>query len=348
VPFAIHLRNVRNIQSNPFEITGGVNREVDTDETKKPTVNVEEPLPNDQAIQVDAPKQDSAAQKAENVNRWYRRPEIINLMFTFAIVVIYGTQAYFMHGQWNEMISTGKQTDELLRIANQQMENTRKLATVGENANELAREALNKTELRTKEATQFSRDTISREQRPWVSTGPIRIYNKPTEDQPIRIRIQFLNGGRSPAVYLLHYTVFKPWILPSGDLNVPLISDSAITQCSKPKPKWGPDLGGAIMQPGDTNTYIERQSPVLNKDIVNVIMKKEPGYEKSTGLRGIPQSPASAKAEKLTLGLYLVGCIDYFDQFRNAHRTAFCYHYDPFGTPPNGDFANCARGNFAD
>ena len=186
------------------------------------------------------------------------------------------------------------------------------------------------------------------DQRPWVGITGAKILSPPTEGQSFKVRVPILNSGKSPALYMMQYSVFKPWLKPEDDMSIPLTNDPAIRHCFQSKPTWNPNLTGAMVLPGASGGYLFQESPILDKEKFDVIMKRAPAYTNSPSMRTIPQSTASEKAERLTLGLFLVGCIDYFDQFQAPHRTGIWYLFDSSGGGPYGDFSNCANGNSAD
>jgi hypothetical protein len=63
-------------------------------------------------------------------------------------------------------------------------------------------------------------------------------------------------------------------------------------------------------------------------------------------------APGVLQGADFNIDLYFVGCINYFDTFRVAHRTAFCFHfaYDRLRETdePKGVFIHCEKGNEAD
>ena len=125
-----------------------------------------------------------------------------------------------------------------------------------------------------------------------------------------------------------------------------------IEKCTQPKPKWTNAFWVVrIVLPGVKLLLRPSQSAKLPKGMIDLIAKiKTPPIltllisEKFVGRAYSPASKATV------IDLYLVGCIDYFDESNVAHRTDFCYMYNPFGTEfePNGDFINCTNGNSAD
>jgi hypothetical protein len=103
--------------------------------------------------------------------------------------------------------------------------------------------------------------------------------------------------------------------------------------------------GGSLVlpssNPGSESLKLFWDSPPLDQAEVDSIQ--------ATG--SIPQQstdpPAKYQAANLPRhGLYLTGCIDYFDESYKAHRTYFCEAYWPKGRP-GGVFYFCPRGNSA-
>jgi hypothetical protein len=185
-------------------------------------------------------------------------------------------------------------------------------------------------------------------ERPWVSVGLIHILNKPVENQPLKILLEILNVGKSPGINLTRHLVFKFWISDKNDRSIPLAQEETISICNKPKPKWRDDSRGSIIMPGTDFVKVEMESPVLHKDIIDVMFrgkKDVPGEILNT----IPHGVIPKDSRNWNLSLNLVGCINYFDQFRNSHRTSFCYFYSlPRDFLLIGSFITCSTGNFAD
>jgi hypothetical protein len=51
---------------------------------------------------------------------------------------------------------------------------------------------------------------------------------------------------------------------------------------------------------------------------------------------------------KDAVNFYLVGCIDYFDTFHDAHRTTYCEAWNANGVPGESAFLYLDTGNSAD
>jgi hypothetical protein len=193
----------------------------------------------------------------------------------------------------------------------------------------------------------------SEDQRPWVGFGPIDVVAPPTKGETIHARITIQNGGHSPALNLSPHWVFKPWLSPKNDTGIPLMNESDIRACTQPKPKWSANAGGGMILPGAQGMVIEPESPILNETVVGLITKKAGTYHYGpSGLAGDPELASVARATANTtdwvINLYLVGCIDYFDESHRAHRTSFTMIWGPSGQSPNGGLAAWTVGNSAD
>jgi hypothetical protein len=282
----------------------------------------------------------------------------IEIFFAFIVTVFTGLlwytsskqlgsmqeQTAAMQAQLAEMKSASADTKTIAESSGVQAENAKTLAAA---AIDQVKE-LKASVQAAQDASRYAREALILDQRPWVGFGEVNILSPLAEGQPLAIKARALNSGKSPAVYLQKYLVLKPWISPEGDNIIPLFNDPAIAHCFQPKPKWSSDLTGGIVLPGAGGIYISEKSPILGQDIVNVITKKRSASTVNDFMGGIPQFPTSEKAERLTIGLFLVGCIDYFDQFRKSHRISVCYLYDSTGVGRYGDFSNCAKGISAD
>ena len=197
----------------------------------------------------------------------------------------------------------------------------------------------------------LAREQLTYSERPWVGAGPIDIAAKPTEGQPLTVKITLLNSGRSPAVHLISSAILNPVMMPRADYGsrIPFIDDPSVISCSTSKPRWNDELGGSILLPGATNQSLNLKSPLLNKTVINIITStSQTVFPNDKSLEDIPRTSAPPSTQQWALGLYLVGCFDYFDEFHKAHRTSFCYFYAPSEIEPKGVFNGCAKGNEAE
>lgn len=166
-------------------------------------------------------------------------------------------------------------------------------------------------------------------QRPWVGLGAITILRPLRHKQALKIRATMQNGGKSPALCLRTRPVLDAgWSMPQ-DVRVPL-SDK-IPECEKPSPKWDKKMLGTMLLPGPPERSFIAETRILSDKEVDFLNRGAP-------LEGPPGS---------VFGLYLVGCIDYFDDsLKRPYRTYYCRFYlPPTKDAPDGYFADCARGN---
>jgi hypothetical protein len=181
-------------------------------------------------------------------------------------------------------------------------------------------------------------------QRPWLGLGTVNIDQPLSPAQTMLISASVPNGGRSPGLHTVAY----------GHLELRFASEiladqSVQPQCNMPEPKWSKTTessGGSLVlpsaNPGSESMKLFWDSPALNQDEVDSIQ--------TTGsiLQQLTDPPTKYQASNLPRhGLYLTGCIDYFDGSLKGHRTYFCEAYWPKGRP-GGLFYFCPRGNSAD
>lgn len=220
-----------------------------------------------------------------------------------------------------------------------------------EDANRIARSSASDALAQARRANQIAEENIRESERPWVGVGPIDILAKPLDGQAVKIRITILNGGRSPAIHSNSYALFNTWVYPRGDSRIPLIDDPSLKRCRGSKPKWANDAGGTTILPGVTNVTVDLHSPIVNKPQVDLLLNPEhflSGEPRELAITNVPRAPAPPNTQQWSFGLFLVGCMNYFDESHAAHRTNWCYFYSPSGYTPNGTFSSCWKGNSAD
>jgi hypothetical protein len=132
-------------------------------------------------------------------------------------------------------------------------------------------------------------------ERPWVGLGPITILKPLRHGQPLKIRATVQNGGKSPALFLRSYEVLQSTWISLQDNHPPIIG--TITECEGKKPAWNKDVSGSILLPGPPEKSFDATSNSLPDEQINFLTRGTP-------MRGTPG----------VFGLYLVGCIDYFDK----------------------------------
>jgi len=187
-------------------------------------------------------------------------------------------------------------------------------------------------------------------ERPWLGPGPIDITAKLTANKAMNVVITIMNSGKSPALHVFPKGILRPIVLPAGDSRVPFIKDPDIIDCSKSKLRWPDNLGGAMVLPGSPSQNFELNSPPLNQESIDILTDKTKTANVSDeALKDIPRADTSTiGTTNWMLGLYLVGCFDYFDEFHQSHRTSFCYFYKLTSDLrfPNGNFGGCPSGNY--
>lgn len=179
--------------------------------------------------------------------------------------------------------------------------------------------------------------------RPWIAlasitTDPI----KPSLGKPVVVHVQIVNSGKSPAVHAVVYGVFKPWIGEFNDMSIPLTDDDDIRLCARPKPIWNKwRREGSQTLPGASNLSVDRESPPLDQKILDVLADKS-----ANDFKIVMNKDGTGLFERRQMGLFLVGCIDYFDQFHRSHRTSFCYRYRYLPDSSRPDFPNFTECEF--
>jgi hypothetical protein len=218
------------------------------------------------------------------------------------------------------------------------------------NANIIAKDAVNRADLRAKEANQIARDTLTNTERPWIGPSSANFTEKATAGRPIKISVTVTNSGKSPALHVFERLAFKPWAYPIDDLKMPpFLMDPILGPCMKGIPKWTDDLGGGILLPGASTGPLEYKSPALGDALIKLL--NEPAMPEpipNAEMASIGHSDTKSSG-KIVFGLFMAGCIDYFDEFGKRHRTYVCSMYSPSETGQNGALlANCLKGNSAD
>lgn len=192
---------------------------------------------------------------------------------------------------------------------------------------------------------QEMRSSSANAERPWAGIGNVVVIDKTIPNKPIKISAPIINGGKSPAIYMTISQTFKLWATTRTDGSLPLHTE--ISTCTKPLPKWKDDLNGTVLIPGVVQ-YIEGTSPPISPVMFNFWSNKKPfddpaeaGEEVVFGIKPKPSEP-------WMIGLFFVGCLNYFDQQHRPHRTSWCYYYDPSRAVLYGSFILCDKGNSAD
>lgn len=202
-------------------------------------------------------------------------------------------------------------------------------------------------------ANSLTVENVRLDQRPWVALGPINVPNKPVANSVLNIKAPVNNSGKSPALHTVIDAVLRPLILAAEDKRVPFVDMSVLSRCAQPKLQWSEDPGGGSILPGANNLTVGVWTPVLKENLVEKITEEgRTPYIKleDGGWEDIWHTTAPPKDGGWIVRVFFVGCIDYFDEFHESHRTSFCLYYAMENRIlfPNGGFTECEKGNEAD
>jgi hypothetical protein len=179
----------------------------------------------------------------------------------------------------------------------------------------------------TSELVGVSKRQLDIADRPWVGIGTITITGQLAHNVSMHVAIPLENVGRSPALHLIPHVILKA-IAPRETPHSALIQDRAM--CAQPTPKWEDKGEGIFYLPGKTDGGFAATSDPMPDNQVDFLN----------------ELPNAVIWPLPSLGLFLVGCIDYFDQLHNSHRTYFCQYYAEWGGAKR--FIICPTDNDAD
>ncbi len=203
------------------------------------------------------------------------------------------------------------------------------------------------TLIETRRQTDTAERSLALSQRPWVGFGKITPRDKLTPEVPLEILVEIKNAGDSPGLRVsLHY-IFSPWRRTKEDKRLPFRNDLRMAPCVGPEPRQTESAGGALILPTSNGSYTASYISGALSETVIKILESEKGQDINAPVKDldvIPRADDQPRGQE-TVGLYFVGCLNYFDELRVAHRTTFCYSYQP--APPNGIFVACEEGNDA-
>lgn len=258
-------------------------------------------------------------QKLEQFRKGKRVPELqikrdwIPIILNLIGILVVGTYTVYARRQW---IASH---DILPKIQGQ--------IDAAKHANDIAQQANSNTI-----------NLFASSERAWVGLGPIDVSQALAHDKPLKLRAQVLNSGKTPAIQVQPHYALSPWtqFFPGWMPNEPLRDVAPqLAPCYAPKPSWDSSLGGTIVLPGATNLSIDLQtSAAITNETVDAIQNFD--------------TPDPKALEAIPTYLLFAGCINYFDEFHNSHRTNFCEMWNPKGSGPNGTFVSCLDGNSAD
>jgi hypothetical protein len=214
------------------------------------------------------------------------------------------------------------------------------------------------------QSTKAARDTLTEtkksfrlDQRPWVGLDQIDIPDKPTAGSAFRIKVSLRNSGKSPALRSDGEGTLYPVVIMEGDERVPLVDMTFSPKCANPKLQWDQNPSGGLILPEAKGISLSLSTPILEEKVVEKIMnerrisyleRKELDNERSGALifMSAPPEYRGDLDRMWAVRIFFAGCIDYFDQFHEPHRTYFCLYYSP--SLPNAGFSPCKKGNEAD
>jgi hypothetical protein len=131
-------------------------------------------------------KDENAPKQKQQNSPWFLRAEafnILSLLFTFVLIIIYATQAYIMKAQLAEMRSGSEDTKRLAQAAVNQ-------ATAAKDSADAAKTTI-----------KVIQENMRLEQRAWVGVKGIRISPPPWKaEQKIEATLTVENTGRTPAL----------------------------------------------------------------------------------------------------------------------------------------------------
>ena len=246
-------------------------------------------------------------------------------VFTVLIFLTYITSDYFLWKQsqlaeqtLREVRSGGTDTHELAVQAKNQADRTKDVAdrTLDQaNAtNALARE--------TKRQADIARDALNLEGRPWVGiSGNDSFRLQLVKGEPLKVVLIPKNFGTAPA--LKESSVNKMEEVPPVG-HVPNFNAYTREEAGPP----------TLLFPGSVSTIqIDTAKPSAQGNIVFAHLTDEEIHQIRTGI----------------IHIYLYGSIWYEDTFHKAHRTDYCFMFNPeTSTEVTSSFIACSEHNYAD
>jgi hypothetical protein len=197
-------------------------------------------------------------------------------------------------------------------------------------------------------------DALIASTRPWVGVKGIEPLGKMIPGKPFYVRVKFKNVGNSPGLDVGGNSYFSPVIKAREVKRVPLRDLSVLGLCMLPKPQWSERITGGFILPGEEYMWIDQPTAYpMNETTIKLVKGREEDEpvispEEWQQFRWTIGVGPKDLVKKKTVGLYLVGCINYFDEFKNPHRTNFCFRYERAIGKKDSSFSMCRDGNDAD
>lgn len=265
--------------------------------------------------------------------RW-TGPDWVTAIATVMIFLTTAVYTYYARKQWQEMKSSGSDTNAIALAAKAQSQQaeaqTKKMGESVAKTDELIRQAtaqatatnnLAAQAKRSADAANRSLDEVrsnfSREQRPWVFVNNCVLSSEPGENVKVATKCSLVNSGKSPAINLLPQSLLL--VRPAGDPEPPMgdlpprgkiISRSIL-----------PSSAGTGIGIGYGTLTIDADPVVLNKPLIDAYTNKQ-------------------------LMFYVHLKLSYSDPFGGYHWTTVCA-FHKYGMALN-EWMHCAEGNGID
>ena len=204
--------------------------------------------------------------------------------------------------------------------------------------------------------TKWQYDVQVLDQRAWIGIDRATVVDDLAAGKPMVVEAGIKNAGKTPAIHIFYYGQLSLWKSTVGYKGVPFNESSNYASCVGPKPKWEDVPSGGMIVPGADIRYVRVSKPIqkeyveLKRNYEAGAVIRQPALDVFSEIPVVPDAPPNS--EGLQIDLYLVGCVNYFDIFRNAHRTTFCFQYGYdralVSQFPKGAFVSCDKGNDAD
>lgn len=210
----------------------------------------------------------------------------------------------------------------------------------------------------TCEQNEVMRETFRMDKRAWVGVIGTKPLGEMIPGEPFRVRIRFKNVGNSPGLYVETQAYFSPVIgVREVMKKVPFMDYSMLPLCIRPKPQWDERVNGIFVMPGKEHVWIDQPTTYpMNETTIKLVKGKEyddpvvspEEFEQFPIRMRIEPNDLGDSSKRKKVGLYLVGCINYFDEFKVSHRTTFCLRYEHALEEKDRVFSMCEYGNDAD
>lgn len=170
------------------------------------------------------------------------------------------------------------------------------------------------------------REQLKSQDRPWVGVSQLVVVRPLARNAAMQVNVRLKNWGKSPALYIVPHVILVP-VFPKQTIEELLNAHDRT--CLQAMPNWDDTREGFIVFPDEDDSMF----PVVSLDV---------GLTPSQ-IDFLNAVPGATSAPAPSLGIWLLGCIDYFDQHKFAHRTRFCRFFIP--DDPAHPWGFCPYGN---